>query len=151
MSWVYLWWFSFFHPLCLMPWYLSGRAKHRLELFNNFTFWFSWSTFSRLTFSEIKQRSMKLISRTFCGDFKMAFCHSALTERWTHGVLWLGKSLWFGPLQDRAGRYDSGKEIDVNLIHIYKKTFLKCTSVCAIFLPVCFTLLDYGRSGPFNV
>ncbi len=39
--------------------------------------------------------------------------------------------------------------MDVNLIHIYiyiyKKTFLKCTSVCAIFLPVCFTLLDYRR------
>ena len=61
-------------------------------------------------------------------------------------VLKLWQSLgWFGPLWDRAGRYDSGKEMDVNLIHIYKKTFLKCTSVCAISLPVCFTLLDYGR------
>ena len=35
--------------------------------------------------------------------------------------------------------------MDVNLNRIYKKTFLKCTSVCAVLLPVCFTLLDCGR------
>lgn len=39
---------------------------------------------------------------------------------------------WFGPLWDRVGRYVSGKEMDVNLIHIYKKTFLKCTSLSVL-------------------
>lgn len=52
---------------------------------------------------------------------------------------------WFGPLWDWVGSYDSGKEMDVNLIHIYKMTFLKCTSQSVPSFFVCITLLDYRR------
>lgn len=62
----------------------------------------------------------------------MAFCHSALTGQWKRGLICNAEpsgsgraSAGLGPRWDRAGHYDSGKELDVNLIHIYKKNLFK--------------------------
>lgn len=82
---------------------IVAAVRNIVDFLTIWSFWFAWSTFGRPTFffPEVKQRSMKLVSRTFCRVVTWPFITVLLPDH--ENVAWLDH------IQDQVGRYNSGR------------------------------------------